>query len=183
MFGSQELLIPMRMPSKKLARITGNTIGVDWDKIDIDEFRAGLKVELEHGSKLGSKTNVTKDDLVTTGRIALAHLEEIPDYYSRLKDMESQARKENQLKEGEVTDLAAFRKQKQDDEDYYNIVIVSHNGKYVFDVGEVVIAELTHRDQADALADGNLDAAVRRGAEVLPISTTLFEKYRKWQKE
>lgn len=98
----------------------------------------------------------------------------------QLREMIRQALAEV-LSEGDVVDLGAFRKQKRDDEDYYNIVIVSHNGKYVFDPGEVVVAELTHRDQADALADGDLNAAMDLGAAVLPISTTLFEKYREWQ--
>lgn len=176
--------------SKKLSKSVGDVIGVDWDKIDLDQFHQGMKVEMEHGSKLGSKTNVTKDDLVATGKIALAHLLEVPDYYTKLKTVEESKLKEfiareinRVLSEGDVVDLGAFRKNKRDKEDYYNIVIVSHDGKYVFDPGDFIVAELTHQDQADALADGDLDAAIEQGAEVLPITTTLFEKYRKWQAE
>jgi hypothetical protein len=183
-----ELLDRVKSISKYVATVVGDIIGVDWSQVDIDEFHEGMKVELEHGSKLGGKTNVTKDDLVATGRIALAHLEEMPDYYTRLKKMEDQKLKEfiarevaKLLSEGDVVDLGAFRKQKRDEEDYYNIVIVSHDGKYVFDPGEVVVTELTHRDQADALSDGDLDKAIDLGAAVLPITTTLFEKYREWQ--
>jgi hypothetical protein len=61
--------------------------------INMDEFRRGLEVEQEHGPKLGSTTNVTKDALLATGRIALAHLKEIPDYYTRLDKMEKEAEK------------------------------------------------------------------------------------------
>jgi hypothetical protein len=72
-------------------RRIGNLIGVDWDKIDIKQFQRGLLVELEHGSKYGQATNVTKDDPILTGRIAYAHLLEFPDYYSRLGEMELEA--------------------------------------------------------------------------------------------
>lgn len=73
------------------ARKIGEQIGVDWKKIDIEQFRMGLDVELEHGTKYGKQTNVTNDDLAVTGKIAWAHLKEIPDYYTRLKKMESEA--------------------------------------------------------------------------------------------
>ena len=51
----------------------------------------GVNAELEHGSKYGRATNVTNDDPETTGRIAYAHLLELPDYYSRLEKMEQDA--------------------------------------------------------------------------------------------
>ncbi|MDP2670507.1 MAG: DUF5661 family protein [bacterium] len=57
---------------------------------DIEQFRKGMEVELEHGLR-DSETNVTNDDLLTTGKIALAHLSEFPDYYTRLKQMEDKA--------------------------------------------------------------------------------------------
>ena len=50
----------------------------------------GLEVEFEHGSH-DSQTNVTNDDPVLTAKIALAHLKELPDYYTRLKKMEGEA--------------------------------------------------------------------------------------------
>lgn len=74
--------------SRELAKRVGDRLGISWDRMLVDEFHMGMNVELEHGSKLGSTTNVTGDDLLTTGRIALAHLEELPDYYTRLKDIE-----------------------------------------------------------------------------------------------
>ena len=49
-----------------------------------------MDVELEHGTR-SRETNVTGDDPVTTGRIALAHLREFPDYYTRLERMEADA--------------------------------------------------------------------------------------------
>ena len=68
------------------------SIGLDWDEVDFDveQFRMGLNVELEHGSQ-DPRTNVTNDDPVTTGKIAWAHLNEFPDYYTRLDKMEREA--------------------------------------------------------------------------------------------
>lgn len=59
--------------------------------VDVDEFHMGLNVELEHGKK-GKGTNLTGDSLRPTALIALAHLNEIPDYYTRLKKMEDGAK-------------------------------------------------------------------------------------------
>ena len=78
---------------KNDAKRIGDSLGVDWTKFDVEQFRMGLDVELEHGSRELS-TNVTNDDEITTGKIALAHLNEFPDYYTRLQKMESQAKKD-----------------------------------------------------------------------------------------
>ena len=68
----------------------GEMLGVDWKRFDIEQFRMGMDVELEHGSR-DPLTNVTNDDLLTTAKIALAHLNEFPDYYTRLEKMEKEA--------------------------------------------------------------------------------------------
>jgi len=72
------------------ARKIGKEIGIDFAKFDIDQFRMGLAVESEHGAH-DPETNVTNDDTTITGKIAWAHLKEIPDYYTRLAKMESDA--------------------------------------------------------------------------------------------
>jgi len=72
------------------AKRIGEAIGIDWSKFDVDQFRIGLDIELEHGL-VDSKTNVTNDDEIMTGKIALAHLNEFPDYYTRLEKMEKEA--------------------------------------------------------------------------------------------
>ena len=69
------------------AKQIGDEIGVDWNEIDLEQFQMGVAIELEHGRK-DSETNITNDNLEETGKIALAHLKEIPDYYSKLKEME-----------------------------------------------------------------------------------------------
>ena len=75
------------------ARRIGDEIGVDWSRFDVEQFRAGLDVEFEHGSH-DPQTDVTGDDPILTGKIALAHMKEFPDYYERLERMEKQAEEE-----------------------------------------------------------------------------------------
>jgi len=77
------------------ARHIGEQIGIDWASapFDVDQFRRGMDVELEHGLH-DLVTNVTDDDPLVTGKIALAHLHEFPDYYIRLEQMEEQARRD-----------------------------------------------------------------------------------------
>jgi hypothetical protein len=78
------------------AREIGERIGIDWGTapFDVEQFRFGMDVELEHGSR-DPATDVTGDDPVVTGKIALAHLNEFPDYYVRLEKMESEAEAES----------------------------------------------------------------------------------------
>ncbi len=68
----------------------GKALNIDWSKFDIEQFRMGMDVELEHGLE-DPNTNVTNDDPLMTGKISLAHLNEFPDYYTRLKRMEEKA--------------------------------------------------------------------------------------------
>ena len=72
------------------AKQVGDKIGIKWDKFDVDQFRRGMNVELEHGT-CDDETNVTDDDPTVTGKIALAHLNEFSDYYDRLEVMEKEA--------------------------------------------------------------------------------------------
>ena len=74
------------------ARGVGERIGIDWETapFDVEQFRMGMDVELEHGLA-DLATNVTDDDPIFTGKIALAHLNEFPDYYTRLEKMEREA--------------------------------------------------------------------------------------------
>jgi Protein of unknown function (DUF5661) len=77
------------------AQRVGTEIGIDWGSapFELEQFRSGMDVELEHG-RHDPVTNVTDDDPVVTGKIALAHLNEFPDYYTRLERMEEQAKRE-----------------------------------------------------------------------------------------
>jgi hypothetical protein len=79
-----------RRTSIEEARRVGEAIGVDWSRFDLEQFRAGMDVEYEHGSH-DPQTDVTGDDAILTGKIALAHMKEFPDYYERLERMEREA--------------------------------------------------------------------------------------------
>jgi hypothetical protein len=74
------------------ARSVGERIGIDWDTapFDVEQFRIGMEVEFEHGTH-DPATNVTDDDPIVTGKIALAHLNEFADYYTRLQKVEAEA--------------------------------------------------------------------------------------------
>jgi hypothetical protein len=75
----------------------GAELGIDWKAFSVEEFRIGLEVELEHGAH-DPQTDVTHDDPLLTGKIAWAHLKELPDYYTRLMKMERDAEAEREAK-------------------------------------------------------------------------------------
>jgi len=74
------------------AKQIGEQLGLDWSLFDVEQFRMGMDVEFEHGT-VDPHTNVSNDDPLVTGKIALAHLNEFPDYYTRLEKMEEEAEK------------------------------------------------------------------------------------------
>ena len=82
--------------SESEAHAVGEQIGIDWSAapFEVDQFRRGMEVEFEHGLH-DLLTNVTDDDPLVTGKIALAHLNEFPDYYTRLERMEEDAKREH----------------------------------------------------------------------------------------
>jgi Protein of unknown function (DUF5661) len=90
--GENELMEQDPAFSREQARRIGEAIGIDWSasRFDVDQFHMGLGVELEHGRR-DAETNVSDDDELTTGKIARAHLNEFPDYYTRLAKMEAEA--------------------------------------------------------------------------------------------
>lgn len=86
----EETMTGKRLMSTEEAQQAATALGMDLNKVDIEQFRRGLEVELEHGAR-DPETNVTNDDLVLTGKIAWAHLKEFADYYTRLDRMEKEA--------------------------------------------------------------------------------------------
>lgn len=84
--------------SAEESKSIGEKLGIDWSKFDVEQFRMGLDVELEHG-KVDPNTNVSNNDPLITGKIALAHLNEFPDYYDRLYEMEEEAEEYWDIKE------------------------------------------------------------------------------------
>lgn len=83
--------IKKHFTSEEAERV-GDDLEIKWNKFNIEQFRMGMDVELEHGL-VDAATNVTYDDAAMTGKIALAHLKEFPDYYTRLEKMEREAEK------------------------------------------------------------------------------------------
>jgi len=81
-----------RVFTAEQAKEIGEKLEIDWSKWDVEQFRRGMDVELEHGT-VDPHTNVTNNDPLITGKIALAHLNEFPDYYTRLDEMEKEADK------------------------------------------------------------------------------------------
>jgi hypothetical protein len=86
---------PRHQFTSQEARRVGEEIGIDWASapFDVDQFRIGMNVELEHGLH-DPLTNVSDDDPHVTAKIALAHLNEFPDYYTRLEQMEEEANRD-----------------------------------------------------------------------------------------
>ncbi|MBU3161239.1 hypothetical protein KPL37_16085 [Clostridium frigoris] len=78
--------------TREQAKEIGEKLGIKWIKFNTEQFRMGLDVELEHGT-IDPRTNVSNNDSLITGKIALAHLIEFPDYYNRLEKMETEAAK------------------------------------------------------------------------------------------
>jgi len=74
------------------AKSIGEKLGITWNKFNVNQFRKGMNIELEHGI-IDANTNVSNDNPLITGKIALAHLNEFPDYYDRLEKMETEAHK------------------------------------------------------------------------------------------
>ena len=64
------------------ALYAGMLLGVTFDKFSPEEFLTGINIELEHGN-INYLTNVTNNDLLLTAKIALAHLNEYPNYYNK----------------------------------------------------------------------------------------------------
>ena len=74
--------------SLEQARQVGEALHIDWEQVNLEEFRQGLmghpKVAIE------SETGLTYRDLLLTGKVVLAHMQQFPDYYSRLAMLEAE---------------------------------------------------------------------------------------------
>jgi hypothetical protein len=91
-YGFNQIKMAKKHFTSKEAKKIGDELGIKWDKWNVNQFRMGLDVELEHGT-ISRKTNITNDDSIMTGKIALAHLNEFADYYTRLAELEKEADK------------------------------------------------------------------------------------------
>lgn len=73
-----------------------NELNIKLDKFGVKDLMTGYEIELEHGS-VNPKTNVTNDDKIMTLKIALAHLNEYPDYYNEEYGLPALEKKLEQL--------------------------------------------------------------------------------------
>jgi len=71
------------------AKQIGDQLNIDWNVVDLNQFLKGINVELEHGNR-DPQTNVTNSDPILTGKIAWAHLKELPNYYDELERIEEE---------------------------------------------------------------------------------------------
>lgn len=62
--------------------MVANMLGISFDKFTPEELLIGMNIELEHGL-INPKTNVTNNNILDTAKIALAHLNEYPNYYNQ----------------------------------------------------------------------------------------------------
>jgi hypothetical protein len=125
------------------AQKIGETVGVDFNEVDLEQFRIGLGVELEH-------SDLTAGDPSMTAKIALAHLREIPDYYTRLEKMESGVEKET-VDSGrrELESYKGYRIYRDEDEDM--IVAVRSDGDSINGYNiKAVKAEIDKKPTKDA---------------------------------
>ncbi len=82
-----KIITIMKITDEKIKSV-GNKIGIDWTKVNFNQFKKGLTVELEEHGELDPQTDVIHHSLIKAGKIALAHLKELPDYYIKLKQIE-----------------------------------------------------------------------------------------------
>lgn len=93
--GTDEMTIKKSFTSDE-ALAVATQLGIDFEalRFDLEQFRMGMDVELEHGPR-DPETNVSGNDPKVTGKIALAHLKEFPDYYTRLAVLEREAQEDS----------------------------------------------------------------------------------------
>jgi hypothetical protein len=176
--------------SPRQARQIGDRIGVDWKKVNKDEFRKGLAVELEHG-KRDPQTNVTNDDEVNTGKIALAHLKEKGDYYTLLNkyvEKEKWARSLEDVKELEKKRKASQREARKEMKDWaerqrltqmdiLNIPKEERGAYKAYMSGEETLNETIERlasEETDPAKKAGLDAMLKEEKEQEDIDPIIY---------
>ena len=93
----------------KEARTILSAVNTEKMPIPPETFRRGLEVELEHGTRFND-ANVTSNHPVITGRIVLAHLKEMMDYYERLEVAELEGDLFKAVKAGNLEKVKKYYK-------------------------------------------------------------------------
>lgn len=150
------------------AKKIGTTIGIDWSKVDLEEFRMGLAVELEHGSH-DPETDVIGSDEQLAGKIVWAHLKELPDYYTRLEKMEA---------EGEGVKQEEFKVDGKEVKEKIKEIIEEGNARKITIKNETgkTILEIPLTIGVVGVVIAPILAAVGAAAAVLTSCTIIVEK-------
>jgi hypothetical protein len=72
------------------AKRIGDALRIDWDHVDLEQFRQGLMGKQTQES-VDPETGLTYDGVLQTGQVVLAHMEEFPDYFTRLEKLRAEA--------------------------------------------------------------------------------------------
>lgn len=150
------------------AKAIGDKLGIDWSAVNLEEFRVGLSIELEHGSH-DPETDVIGDDELLSGKIAWAHLKELPDYYTRLEKMEA---------EGEKMQSEEFKVDGQEVKDKVKEIIKSGNARRIIvkDQNQKTILEIPLTVGVIGAVIAPVLAAVGAAAAVATSCTIIVEK-------
>ena len=170
------------------AKKIGETLGIDWRRFDVEQFRMGMDVELEHGL-VDLQTNVTNDDPLSTGKIALAHLNEFPDYYTRLHTMEEEAEKIHKKETGRNENETCYTFEgaaelaiKMEDDTFRTYLLATRtvqNDRIRMILKEAALDELEHKHQLEkALLAGSMEspAEMRRPVPTMHLDYFLPKK-------
>ena len=76
--------------SSEEAKRIGETIHIDWEQIDLEQFRQGLMGNHEQAA-IDPETGLTYDGVLLTGKVILDHMQEFPDYFTRLEKLKAEA--------------------------------------------------------------------------------------------
>lgn len=75
--------------SSEEAKLIGESLYIDWDQVDLDQFHQGLLGKSKQRT-LDPQTELAYDGVLLTGQIVLAHMQEFPDYFTRLAKLKAE---------------------------------------------------------------------------------------------
>lgn len=76
--------------SSEEAQRIGESLHLDWDRIDLEQFRQGLMGEVDQAN-MDPETGRTYDSILLSGKLVVAHMQEFPDYFTRLEKLKAEA--------------------------------------------------------------------------------------------
>ena len=73
------------------AERVGECLQIDWEQVDLEEFRQGLMGNHKPGD-IDPETGLAYESVLLTGKVVLAHMDEFPDYFTRLAKLKEEVR-------------------------------------------------------------------------------------------